>query len=490
MFLIDEDMTIHVTRGDVVIFSVKAEENGKEYTFKAGDTLRINVFEKKSCENVVLQKDFQIEADTTSVDIVLTGKETRIGEVISKPTDYWYEVELNPETFPQTIIGYDDDGARVFKLYPEGQEIEEGNGGSFSSKLEDIEDRVEDLEGKVDNLGNTKGVTSEQANSLLAIIKKATFTEPLTDEERNALEKAWSNIESGGSDDNQENQGGNQGGNGDNTGDGGNDNTDEEEEIIIPDGVTFGEATTCLVASWLSGVPTTPQIVEIAESVEVVDKAVVLKAPVYEETFYTKSNADDNHYDNLKGKYVVSFAGDIYFIDPKSEYTHATSSTGMTSESIRYSIAYKVTAIGSDDNTGTEGGDNTEPEQGGTGNTPEEEGNGTQMGTATSCTVASWMKGVPATQVNVEFSDDVEVVDNEVALKSPVNTAIFYTSSVVNVEGKTNYYDSLLGKYVKLSTGKIYYIDPEANCTHNTVPTTYLSESISYNPAHEVTVKE
>lgn len=125
MFLINDDMSIYVTRGDAVFFTVEAEENGKQYTFKAGDVVRFKVFAKKDCEVVVLSKDFAVTEDTTSVSIELTKADTKIGEVISKPVDYWYEVELNPLTTPQTIIGYDDDGAKVFKLYPEGDDIED-----------------------------------------------------------------------------------------------------------------------------------------------------------------------------------------------------------------------------------------------------------------------------------------------------------------------------------------------------------------------------
>ena len=62
------------------------------------------------------------EAEATAVTIFLGKEETTIGEITSKPKDYWYEVELNPETLPQTIIGYDEDGAKVFKLFPEGRE--------------------------------------------------------------------------------------------------------------------------------------------------------------------------------------------------------------------------------------------------------------------------------------------------------------------------------------------------------------------------------
>ena len=125
MFTLNDDLSIYATRGDIVFFSVSAEDDGKAYTFKAGDLVRVKIFGKKDAENVVLQKDFPVTADTEAVEIFLTEDDTKIGEVISKPKDYWYEVELNPLTNPQTIIGYDDNGAKVFKLFPEGVDMEE-----------------------------------------------------------------------------------------------------------------------------------------------------------------------------------------------------------------------------------------------------------------------------------------------------------------------------------------------------------------------------
>jgi hypothetical protein len=125
MFEINEDKTINITRGDIGAFTVDAlNEAGEKYLFQKGDVVRIKVTEKKACENVMFQKDFVVEEETEQVEILLTEEETKIGEVISKPTDYWYEVELNPLTNPQTIIGYDEDGAKILRLYPEGNDIE------------------------------------------------------------------------------------------------------------------------------------------------------------------------------------------------------------------------------------------------------------------------------------------------------------------------------------------------------------------------------
>ena len=125
MFNINEDKSIYATRGDIVFFSVGAMQGEEVYMFQPGEVVRFKVFGKKDANNVVLQKDFPVYEEINMVDITLTEQETRIGEVISKPTDYWYEIELNPFDIPQTIIGYDDDGPKVFRLFPEGRDLED-----------------------------------------------------------------------------------------------------------------------------------------------------------------------------------------------------------------------------------------------------------------------------------------------------------------------------------------------------------------------------
>ena len=120
MFVISDDLTIHITRGDTALLNVTADIGGYSYEFVPGDVVRFKVFAKKDCADVVLQKDVTVSEISPVVEVSLTNEETKIGEVISKPFEYWYEIELNPDTKPQTIIGYDENGAKVFKLYPEG----------------------------------------------------------------------------------------------------------------------------------------------------------------------------------------------------------------------------------------------------------------------------------------------------------------------------------------------------------------------------------
>lgn len=129
MFLAEEDLTLHITRGDageIVVRAIDETTDGGEtpYIFKAGEVLRLKVYEKKNCSKVVLQKDYPVVKDAETVTLALTEADTKIGDTISKPVDYWYEIELNPFTEPQTIVGYDEDGAKILRLYPEGLDAE------------------------------------------------------------------------------------------------------------------------------------------------------------------------------------------------------------------------------------------------------------------------------------------------------------------------------------------------------------------------------
>lgn len=123
MFVITEDKSIYLTRGDSVVIDVSARISLEEnYIFTKDDVVVFNVMQKGKCEEIVLKKEIFVEQNTEMVTFELTKEDTKLGEIINKPKDYWYEVELNPETDPKTIIGYDEKGPKIFRIYPEGGE--------------------------------------------------------------------------------------------------------------------------------------------------------------------------------------------------------------------------------------------------------------------------------------------------------------------------------------------------------------------------------
>lgn len=122
MLIIDRDYNIELTRGDVLPLNITAtNKDGTDYEFKTDDVIRFKIIEKDKCNCVIVQKDVTVKQPTTMVQLDLTKDDTKIGKLINKPVDYWYEVELNPDTNPQTIIGYTkENGGKLFTLLPEG----------------------------------------------------------------------------------------------------------------------------------------------------------------------------------------------------------------------------------------------------------------------------------------------------------------------------------------------------------------------------------
>ena len=125
MLEIIDERKIVITRGNVLPLTVVAKNDGIEYQFSKDDILRFKIMQAKKVENVFLEKDFKITEDTTEFDIEITADEMKIGSLSSKAIDYWYEVELNPDTpYTKTIIGFEEEkGAAILTLLPEGGDM-------------------------------------------------------------------------------------------------------------------------------------------------------------------------------------------------------------------------------------------------------------------------------------------------------------------------------------------------------------------------------
>lgn len=115
---------IETTRGDGLPLTI-INENPLDktlYSFQVGDIVRFKICEKNNMDNVLLEEDFKVEEECQEFDIFIPGSRMVIGPIINQPVDYWYEIELNPDTDNRdTIMAYENDlGAPVLTLLPEG----------------------------------------------------------------------------------------------------------------------------------------------------------------------------------------------------------------------------------------------------------------------------------------------------------------------------------------------------------------------------------
>lgn len=122
MLRIDSDKTIHLTRGDEGTITVSAKEGTSDYTFTVGQKVSLIVVPKNGySQGSVIRKDIVVATEGTTVDIPLTDEDTKIGGMIDRAATYWYDIVIDDT---QTIVGYDEDGAKKLILYPEGGEAD------------------------------------------------------------------------------------------------------------------------------------------------------------------------------------------------------------------------------------------------------------------------------------------------------------------------------------------------------------------------------
>ena len=116
-----EGKQINITRGDTGTIKLKVKTTSGYYSFNQNDVIEFKVYNKKEYQQEpVLYKKVVVEETTNEVEINLTSDDTRIGEIINKEKEYWYEIQLNGNI---TLIGYDESGASIFLLLPEGSEV-------------------------------------------------------------------------------------------------------------------------------------------------------------------------------------------------------------------------------------------------------------------------------------------------------------------------------------------------------------------------------
>lgn len=111
--------TIYINRGNKLLFNYQIMNGEEPYEFVSGDKIRFSIYNKSGLnQDALIQKEFEPEVGTDNIDIEINSEEMKIGEMLNKEKEYWYEITLNEET----TLGYDDDGAKKLILYPEGKD--------------------------------------------------------------------------------------------------------------------------------------------------------------------------------------------------------------------------------------------------------------------------------------------------------------------------------------------------------------------------------
>lgn len=120
MFKIDNDgTTLLVTRGDKGSIKVKKKiSDGVYEPFYKDDVVSFSLKNNFGDNEAILRKKVTIQEDTDTVTFDFSKEDTTIGDLISSPVKYQYDISVNDDL---TILGYDDQtGPKYLKLFPEG----------------------------------------------------------------------------------------------------------------------------------------------------------------------------------------------------------------------------------------------------------------------------------------------------------------------------------------------------------------------------------
>lgn len=114
-----KDNTIEITRGNSLALDIDIADGQDDYIFQEGDKVAIAIYNRNALNQApVASKAVTATTGATTVRITLTSDEMKIGEMKNRAVTYWYEITLNGET----VLGYDENGAKLLILYPEGKD--------------------------------------------------------------------------------------------------------------------------------------------------------------------------------------------------------------------------------------------------------------------------------------------------------------------------------------------------------------------------------
>lgn len=108
-----QNKNIHLTKGDTVQIKLSSDR-----AFSIGDVIKLSVVDVGNMGQIIFSKTFTLTASSLIAVLEIEGSETReaFTDVVNKPKQYWYEIQLNDDV---TLVGYDSYGPKLFYVYPE-----------------------------------------------------------------------------------------------------------------------------------------------------------------------------------------------------------------------------------------------------------------------------------------------------------------------------------------------------------------------------------
>ena len=117
MITIDNNKNIGITRGDNASFNLKVKQaDNTYYQFKTSDRVYFTVKKNYADSTPIIRKTITFSEETDTCTISLVASDTNFGSLIGGERKYVYDISINEI---ETVVGYDQDGAKYFIIYPE-----------------------------------------------------------------------------------------------------------------------------------------------------------------------------------------------------------------------------------------------------------------------------------------------------------------------------------------------------------------------------------
>lgn len=108
---------LYITRGDTLIFDLQiCDYNNEIYEFGKNDVITFAIYKNLKKPAEVLE-NFYPEEGSDTVRIIIDSEDMKIGDLISAPRTYYYEITLNDVS---TVQGYSNKKKSILTLLPEG----------------------------------------------------------------------------------------------------------------------------------------------------------------------------------------------------------------------------------------------------------------------------------------------------------------------------------------------------------------------------------
>lgn len=119
-----ENGNMLLNRGDSATIRIENTSSN----FLPGDCIKFSIMEKNNCNSVIFQKRYDVieqsETEPNVFEITLAPEDSKkfCPSFKTGTKTFWYEIELESGDFINTLVGYDDQGAKEFIVFPEASE--------------------------------------------------------------------------------------------------------------------------------------------------------------------------------------------------------------------------------------------------------------------------------------------------------------------------------------------------------------------------------